>query len=141
MQAGIQRKVILPNVVEISRDLLRIEDHVPAMPGNRRGDQDKEVVPKKGVPERLLSRSVGPRHQPVRIRDVRGVDDMEIRHVDHARGCEDVPLRVEGPEPLVDRDLQDRRRRGQRRVDCPCPSGIPAAADQVGPFLSIGTQY
>ena len=94
MQPWIQRERLLPYIIEMVRRPERIEDQVPAVTGYRRGDQDEKVLPEKPVTEASLTRPVGTGHQPVRIRHVIGVEDVNLVRVDHAPRGQNVTERV-----------------------------------------------
>lgn len=60
MQPGIQGEILLPNVIELTLRLSPVENHIPTMPGDGRGNQDEQMVPKELITETLLPEPTPP---------------------------------------------------------------------------------
>ena len=118
----------------LSLSLPCLEDDIPAVARRGARDQDQAVRGEKRVAEGLLVAVRGSRVQPVRVRDVLRSDHVDQRRIGDARRGEDVRLDVEGPETLVDGDLDRRGRRVERGVDHANSGRVPAAADPEAAF-------
>ena len=91
MQPRVERERLLKLQDIEALALERVENQVPAVPGDRARNRHETMVAKKSVAEGLLARAHNPWNQPIGIRHVAALDDMNLcavgdpRRRDHVR--------------------------------------------------------
>ena len=100
-------------------------------------DRNERVPAKQRVAKDLLSRTRNAWPQPVWVRHLARVHDMNPRWIDHCQRRQDMRHGVERFETRVHRDLEDRRRRIDRAVDRAQAPAVPAAPGEIGALTAV----
>lgn len=137
VQARVEGKGFLLNILDMAFGLTGCEDQVPAVPGDGGRHQAEAVALQQLIPKGLLAGAMITRNQPVGIWNIRRVQDMNSGQVRNACGCQYMRGCVENLEPLVDGDFQDGRRRICGAVNSADAWRIPAAAGQIRAFAGV----
>src|SRR5215472_8513196 len=137
MKPRIESKALLqPECIEPDCDRGH-KNQVPAVARHRARDDHERVSCEQVVAKGLLAgaRNAGP--QPVRVWDILRLDNADSGRVENSCRSEHMRNSVERPKSLVNRYLQNCRRRIERGVNCPYAAAVPPAAGSEGPFAAV----
>ena len=137
VQPRIKCETLLLHIIEMTSCSIRIEDQVPAVSGNGRWYQAEQVILQELITESLLTGAMRSWDEPIGIRNILGMDNMDRGHVDDASTCQHMMGCVEHLKALMNRNLHNGGRRVDGRVDCADTLGIPATTDAIRSFARV----
>jgi hypothetical protein len=105
MQSRIEREGLLELQAVETCGLDRVEDQVPTVCGNRARNRHEAMATETLVAKRLLPRARNSWPQPIGVRRVVPLDDVNLGYVKNLRRCEHEGHSVENLETFVDGDL------------------------------------
>ena len=122
MQTGVERETFLLDRTIEAGGPCGIEDHIPAMGGNRAGKYNEGVPLDQPIAEGSLSSARCAWPQPIRVRNIGRPHDMNSPDVQDMSGRQNVRDGVEKAEGLMNCDLENRSRRVESAVDDAVPA-------------------